>query len=282
MRASGTHQQPAGTFSDDSSLAFCLAEVICSAEWTTAGLAERFLQWYRTGYWSAHGTVFDIGIATREALSRIEAGLPPEEAGGRDEYSNGNGSLMRIAPLLFEYAGKSPEEKWPLCRSVSSVTHAHVRSVLCCAYFLEFAERLFRGMNPRQAYEALQKEWPAFLNTLNLPAAEWTWLQTLLQGDLAQWPEEEIRSSGYVVHTLQAAIWCLLRENSFAETVLQAVNLGDDTDTTGAVAGALAGLYYGAEAIPLEWLEVLARRGDIENLAARLANTLTKGEYPQE
>lgn len=72
MRASGTHQQPAGTFSDDSSLAFCLAEVMCSAEWTTAGLAERFLQWYRTGYWSAHGTVFDIGIATREALSRIE------------------------------------------------------------------------------------------------------------------------------------------------------------------------------------------------------------------
>ncbi|MCC3160337.1 ADP-ribosylglycohydrolase family protein [Hymenobacter sp. 15J16-1T3B] len=278
MRAYGTHNQPAGTWSDDASLTFCLAESLTKG-YDLGDLSRRFINWYEHAYWTPHGRVFDIGVATAEAIRRLERGTPPLHAGGSDEYSNGNGSLMRILPLVFYTRNLPVAERLQQTREVSSPTHAHPRSVLACFIYLEVARQLLLGADRQVAFDearhivvaaianepALLAEQHRFHRILQQPHGEYEILP------LAQYREDEISGSGYVLHTLEAALWGLLRYDTYAETVLAAVNLGDDTDTTGAVAGGLAGLYYGEQAIPPEWLQVLARRADIEDLAARLA-----------
>jgi ADP-ribosylglycohydrolase len=187
---------------------------------------------------------------------------------------------MRILPLVFITRFKPVAERFQLVREVSSVTHAHPRSVLGCFIYVEMARQLLLGLDKQAAYGAMQQEVNGYVKTIDdLPQDEVHRFHRILEnpyGDydiqpLTSYKVVEINSGGYVIHTLEAALWCLLRHNSFAETVLAAVNLGDDTDTTGAVTGGLAGLLYGEAAIPAEWLQALARRTDIEDLAARMA-----------
>ena len=270
MRSFGTHHQPAGTWSDDAALTFCLAEAL-AGQYAVQALAAHFVRWYRQGWWSAHQQVFDIGITTRQALQRLEQGVDPVQAGGREESSNGNGALMRILPLAF-YREQAPvAERFAQVHEVAALTHGHIRSTMACWLYLEMARHLRAGMNPAAAYAQLCQQAPAQFGACRVPAHEVERFERILSGHLATVPETDIASSGYVLHTLEAALWCLLRYTTYAETVLAAVNLGDDTDTTAAVAGGLAGLYYGEAAIPAEWLADLARRGDIEDLATRLA-----------
>ncbi|MBO0357864.1 ADP-ribosylglycohydrolase family protein [Hymenobacter sp. BT186] len=274
MRAYGTHNQPAGTWSDDASLTFCLAEAIADG-FTLRKLAHKCCRWYYEKLWTPHGAVFDIGITTREALYKFYTN--PEGsplAGGTDEYSNGNGALMRILPLAFYKPDAPLSSRFLLISDVSAITHGHVRSAIACFLYLEIARHLLAGLTPAAAYSQLCQDAPTQLQQLHLPAAEIQQFDYLLTGRVADLPEQLIRSGGYVMHTLEASLWCLLRYSTYAETVLAAVNLGDDTDTTGAVTGGLAGIYYGEAAIPPEWLAVLARRPDIENLAARTAAVL--------
>ncbi|KUG08797.1 ADP-ribosylglycohydrolase family protein [Solirubrum puertoriconensis] len=270
MRGFGTHHQPAGTWSDDASLTFCLAEAIVDG-FTVGLVAEYSCRWYFENFWTPHGSVFDIGITTREALRRLKADPDLILAGGTDEYSNGNGSLMRILPLVFYKPEKSLQCRFQLIADVSAITHGHIRSAVACFLYLEMAHHLRAGLTPQQAYSQLCAAAPGQLAQLNVPAKEVAQFDYLFTGNLADLPESIIRSGGYVMHTLEASLWCLLRYNTYAETVLAAVNLGDDTDTTGAVTGGLAGIYYGEAAIPPEWLQVLARRYNIEDLAARVA-----------
>lgn len=275
MRAYGTHHQPAGTWSDDASLTFCLAETIAEG-YSVRKLAQNSCRWYYDNFWTPHGRVFDIGITTREALYRFKTnpeGTPL--AGGTDEYSNGNGALMRILPLAFYQPDMPLESRFRLIFDASAITHGHIRSAVACFLYLEMARHLRAGHTPAEAYARLCAAAPAQLQQLNVPAREVEQFAYILTGNLADLPKQIIRSGGYVMHTLEAALWCLLRYDTYAETVLAAVNLGDDTDTTGAVTGGLAGLYYGEAAIPPEWLAVLARRADIEDLAARMANKLS-------
>lgn len=270
MRAYGTHHQPAGTWSDDASLTFCLAEAI-AAGFSVEKLANNCSRWYYQNFWTPHGMVFDIGIATREAIQRLKAGANPVLAGGRDEYSNGNGSLMRILPLAFYHEDAPLQERFQLIQEVSAITHGHIRSAVVCLLYLEMAAYLRAGLQPAAAYAQLCAAAPAKLSELNIPAREADHFNVILSGRLPDLPPQLIQSGGYVLHTLEAALWCLLRYETYPETVLAAVNLGDDTDTTGAVTGGLAGLYYGEAAIPADWLQVLARRPDIEDLARRMA-----------
>jgi ADP-ribosylglycohydrolase len=273
MRGYGTHHQPAGTWSDDASLTFCLAQAI--ADGFTVGLtAEYSCRWYYQNLWTPHGSVFDIGITTREALGRLKADSDLILAGGTDEYSNGNGSLMRILPLAFYQPDASLPERFQRIWEVSAITHGHIRAAVACFLYLEMARGLIAGLDPAAAYARLCEEASAQLLALNVSAKEADHFERILSGRLPDVHEKAISSGGYVMHTLEAALWCLLRYDSYPETVLAAVNLGDDTDTTGAVTGGLAGLYYGEQAIPPEWMQVLARRADIENLAARMANKL--------
>ncbi|RYD50819.1 MAG: ADP-ribosylglycohydrolase family protein [Sphingobacteriales bacterium] len=273
LRGYGSHHVPAGTWSDDASLTFCLAEVLTNG-FDVKSIAENFRKWLYENYWTPHGSVFDVGIATREAIHRYASGMAPELAGGMDEYDNGNGSLMRILPLVFYIHDKPIAERFALTKAVSSITHYHIRSVIGCFYYLEFARQLLASNDVRTIYQDLQATVPDALQSLGINPAEIAQYDRLLKGDIGALPESEIRSSGYVVHTLEASIWCLLTTNSYKDAVLKAVNLGEDTDTTGAVTGGLAGMLYGLQGIPESWCAQLARKADIEDLAARLAAQL--------
>jgi ADP-ribosylglycohydrolase len=288
MRAYGTHHQPAGTWSDDSSLTFCLAETLARpngliGEPDLQDFAHRSINWLHHAYWTATNETFDVGNATRAAIQRLQQGVAPTSAGPRSEYDNGNGALMRILPLVFHQTWQatdlSLDAAWALTEVVASVTHGHPRSTLGCFLYLLVARELTRGKDPQSAFEGARATAYAWLQTHAKGPVfyEWPKYANFLDGSLANSAEQDIQSTGYVVHTLEAALWCLLKHDTYAATVLAAVNLGDDTDTTGAVAGGLAGLAYSEAAIPGEWLEVLARRKDIEDLAARLVTTAESG-----
>lgn len=269
MKGFGTHNMPAGTFSDDSSLAFCLAEVL-TQDFSLVKIADNFSSWLNHNYWTATGHVFDIGMATREAIKRIDKSITPELAGGTDEQDNGNGSLMRILPLIFYTRDKTIEARYQLTKLVSSITHGHIRAVIACFYYLEFAKQLIEGNNKFEVYKNLKTLVIEYLVKLSVNSKEINLFDRLLKGNIYELKEENIYSSGYVLHTLEASIWCLLTTNDYKSATLKAVNLGLDTDTTGAVTGGLAGILYGFETIPHTWLEKLARRKDIEDLAERL------------
>ncbi|HEX8351199.1 MAG TPA: ADP-ribosylglycohydrolase family protein [Hymenobacter sp.] len=272
MRAYGTHHQPAGTWSDDASLTFCLAEAL-TENYSVRQLASNCLRWVEQGFWTPHGRVFDIGITTREALyqlTKLDKNASPM-VGGKDEISNGNGALMRILPLAFYRITDALQTRFQRIQEASAITHGHVRSAIACFLYLEMASYLRQGLGPQAAYAQLCKYAPAQMAELELAEKEINRFQRILDGTLPALPEPRIASSGYVVHTLEAALWCLLKHETYASTVLAAVNLGEDTDTTGAVVGGLAGIWYGERNIPKEWLEVLARRDDIEKLANRMA-----------
>lgn len=282
MREFGTHRQPKGTWSDDSALTFCLAEMLCNG-YNLNDLGKRFVDWKQHAYWTAHDNVFDIGIATSAAIYALSKGISPVLAGGNDDYSNGNGSLMRILPLLFYIKHKRVEERFIIIQEVSSLTHRHIRSVISCFIYLEIALAILEGDDKWIAYRRMQlsvnqylhdnpicsqKEIDVFHRLLSKPTSDDD-IKPIYEFD-----EHEIYSSGYVLHTLEASIWCLLKTDNYKDAVIKAVNLGNDTDTTAAVTGGLAGLLYSKESIPSEWLEVLARKNDIESLAQRLNDKL--------
>lgn len=286
MRAYGTHHQPAGTWSDDSAMAFCLAEALCSG-YTLNGIAGHFVLWFEEGFWSAHGEVFDVGIATSQAIWELKKGVSPLQSGNTAENSNGNGSLMRILPLVFYIRDMDMAERFQKVAEVSSITHAHVRSMVACFIYTEFALQLLLGLEKMQAYQNMQHSVNTFLKESGKCSAdELHRFHKILENPydpyqirpILDYSENEIGSSGYVVETLEASIWCFLKFDNFRDTVLKAVNLGADTDTTGCVAGGLAGLYYGRENIPGEWIEVLARKEEIVHLAERLHQAMVNNK----
>lgn len=266
----GSHHQPPGTWSDDSSLTFCLAEML-TGKYDLLRLAGLFVNWEQHAYWTAHGTVFDIGIATSHAIGRLANGVAPTEAGGFDEGDNGNGSLMRILPLALILEGLPIAKQFQLAKDVSSLTHAHIRSVLCCFIYLQIAIVIMRGSTITSAIKEANAVVNQFLDeTATCTNTERKVLSRILEGKLEELEESQISSSGYVVSTLEAALWCLLKTTNYNDAVLKAVNLGSDTDTVAAVTGGLAALYYKWNSIPGEWLQALAKRKEIEELADQL------------
>jgi ADP-ribosylglycohydrolase len=272
MSGYGSHNQPAGTWSDDTSLTLCLADAI-AGEGTGYSLlkktAENFLRWVEEGDFTAHGTVFDIGIATSKAIRNLRKGLPPTESGCAAVTENGNGSLMRIAPLVFYLTNKPEKERFDMTRAISSITHAHAWSVAACFIYLEYLRKLSADMDRDAAYTGLRGDFQdgsPYIGDSTLDK-----FSRILRGDIRTLSESAVRSGGFVIDTLEAAFWCFLTTDSYRDAVLKAVNLGDDTDTTAAVTGAMAGLAYGPDAIPADWLETLAGSGDIRRLAGAMA-----------
>lgn len=271
MTGYGSHNQPPGTWSDDSSLTFCLAEELTRG-YDLHAIGQSFRQWYFQGHWTAHGTAFDIGNTTYDALERLGIqGMAPDLAGGFSEFDNGNGSLMRILPLAFYTINLPIEERFARAKEVSSMTHAHFRSVMSCFLYLEFAHELMKGASPKEAHSALRTTAGEFFENKGYDKKEFGLFDRVLDSQFAKVSKSSIRGSGYVIHSLEASIWCLLNAASYEEAVLKAVNLGEDTDTTGAITGGLAGLYYGYENIPEAWLTTLARKEDIMELADKLS-----------
>lgn len=208
MRAFGVHHQPRGTWSDDSSMAFCiLASLIEKRTVDLNDIAQKFCLWYTESYMTPHGQVFDIGNTTLHTISNLLRGTPPENSGDTDEDANGNGSLMRTLPLVFALNNKTIEERFDIVAAVSKITHAHIRSVVSCFYYIEFALQLLKGKDKFLIYNELQNSISDFLKTKNISEKEINLFKRLLKQDISKCEESEIRSSGYVLHTLEASIW---------------------------------------------------------------------------
>jgi ADP-ribosyl-[dinitrogen reductase] hydrolase len=272
MRGFGTHRQPAGTWSDDSSLLLCSTESLIRHEFDTGDMGKRFVRWYQEEIWTPHGKTFDVGVATASALTRIANGMRAEVAGGDDQFSNGNGSLMRILPVSLRFADCPIKQAMDRVHRASALTHRHPRSQMACGLFTLVVRELLNGNNTSSSYDAGLSAFRKFYESDPWWSAEWDYFQLLLAGDLARRPESEIDSGGYVLNTLPASLWCLLTTQNFRDCVLKAVNLGGDTDTTGCVAGGLAGVAYGIKSIPPDWMRQLARRGDVDCLFREFAD----------
>lgn len=271
LTGGGAHDQPPGTWSDDSSLALCLTESLCDG-YSLADIGERFVRYLREGYWTPHGKAFGVGATTRRAIQALaKGGTHPENAGPRGENDNGNGALMRILPLAFTLRGLPFEERFKRTAQVTSLTHGHMRSIVASVIFVEVAMNLVEGRSPAEAFTRMRK---SVSKNLAAEGEVKTFDRILLDGDLAKLPERDIRSSGYVLDTLEAALWCLLTEDNYSATVLKAVNLGGDSDTVAAVAGGLAGIADGYKGIPKKWREKIARHAEIAALAERFFATL--------
>ncbi|WP_373528235.1 ADP-ribosylglycohydrolase family protein [Nostoc sp.] len=272
MLGYGTWNQPPGTWSDDSSLSFCLAECLCRG-YSLDAIANSFWRWYKEAYWTPRGDVFDIGQTTHTAIMRLKQGVVPHQAGGKVENSNGNGSLMRILPMAYCHRSLTLNELLARVHDVSAITHAHARSQMACGIYISIAVALLEGADIQTAYlqalQDIQKIYSVREFLLEKPH-----FGRVFSGEIAKLPVEEINSGGYVIDTLESSLWCLLNSSSYSEAVLKAVNLGGDTDTTAAVTGGLAGIYYGMENIPKQWMNQIARRQDIIYLAERFARAV--------
>jgi len=208
-----------------------------------------------------------VGLTTRDALIRIRDGVAAEQAGGRDEHSNGNGSLMRILPVALRFADEPIRSLVNRIGRASAITHGHERCRMACGYYAVVVKELLAGVQPR---EALKRSRDAFSQTF-AGNPELKQFQHIAE-DLHTKPEDWAVATGYVVHTLTASLWCLLTTNNYRDCVLKAVNLGGDTDTTGCVAGGLAGVAYGVGAVPQNWNHQLARQPDLDDLFNRFSD----------
>ena len=262
MREYGTHHQPRGTWSDDGSLLLCSADSLLTHEFDLQDMGERFARWMNEGLWTAYGEVFDIGRATAGALRRIAQGIPAVQAGDEDVDSNGNGSLMRILPVVLRFAAEPLELFADRVEQASAVTHGHARSRIACVFYGLVVRRLLLGRQSRAALDEARLEFRGRYGR----SSEFSHFRRILEEDLVILPKDEVLSTGYVLDTLRASLWCLLTTSTFPECVLTAVNLGGDTDTTGCVAGGLAGVAYGVTALPPDWIGQLARKGDVDCL----------------
>ena len=275
MRAYGTYNQPAGTWSDDSSMAFCIAENLAQG-YNLQQIAIYFINWKYHNYWTPHGELFDIGNQTSSAIGKLKNIIADGQGqtlvglSSDDPMNNGNGSLMRCIPLLFLVEGKSSHEQFRIIREVSALTHGHIRSAIACYFYLLMAEQILKGKEKKSAYLAACQQVKLWMQDQRISTAEQEAFAKVLGGEIHLEQEENIQSSGYVMHSLEASLWCFLNYGDYASAVLAAVNLGKDTDTTAAITGGLAGLYYGLDLIPEDWINTIARLEDIYELADRV------------
>lgn len=276
MTEYGTHHQPIGTWSDDSSLTFCLAESL-SKSYDLADMAKKFISWKNDDYWTATGYVFDIGITTYKAISELEKIISNNDFAllktlreDASEFDNGNGSLMRILPLLFYIKNKPLEEQFDIVWEVSALTHKHIRAAMSCFIYLKLAEHLLNGEKKEQAYEMMRNNVAQLWQKINFEKLEQQHFKRIISQHILETKREDLKSGGYVIETLEASLWCFMNENDYKSTVLSVINLGHDTDTTGAIVGGLAGLYYGVATIPENWLSVLKKLDDIISLGNKL------------
>ncbi|MDR6560132.1 MULTISPECIES: ADP-ribosylglycohydrolase family protein [unclassified Arcicella] len=270
MREYGTHHQPAGTWSDDTSMSLCLAEQLIEG-YDIEQLAKRLCDWYQFNVWTPREVVFDVGVATRNAIDKILKGVSPYQSGECDDYSNGNGSLMRILPLAFYLKNKPIDQRFCMVKEVSSITHAHVRTIIGCFFAVEFVINLLKEENKFEAYYETQNTVRDYLHLIQIKNSEIELYNRILFDDIFHLAQEEIFSSGYILHTLEASLWTFLTTDNFHDAVLKGINLGGDTDTIGSVTGGMAGLYYGFDQIPAEWINQLARKEDILALSNRFS-----------
>ncbi len=258
MVGGGPFRLKLGQWTDDTSMALCLAaSLVEQKRFDALDQVTRYVQWWRSGYMSSTGHCFDIGNATSSALYRFEQTQNPF-SGSTHSQSAGNGSIMRLAPVPMAFF-RSPEETEFYSVESSRTTHGAKTCLDACRLF---GAQLHRALAGQSKEDIL---FGGCLGELDTPE-----IQEIAQGKYTHKTSAQIMGSGYVVKSLEAALWCFYTTNTFEEAVLKAANLGDDADTTAAVVGQVAGAFYGVGGIPTHWLEILAMRKEIEALALQL------------
>ena len=279
MRGNGTFNLPAGSWTDDSSLTLALLDSICeTGSLDLKHIMNNFVDWLDKGAFTPYEYSFDIGDGTIRAITAYKHKGKPRQCGGTSEWNNGNGSLMRILPACLYCYRKGLDDKEAIrqIHAVGSLTHAHIRSNIACGFYYFMICEVLNGKN--KLIEGIQEGLNhgfAFYEKVLADHENLLYYNRIR--DLEQFantPEDKIKSSGYVVDTLEASIWSLITTNSFEEALLKAVNLGNDSDTVGAISGGLAALYYGYEAIPTQWIQEIKKREWIEQLCEKAANQL--------
>ena len=245
-----------GQWTDDTSMALCLADSLLDRGGVDPrDLMERFCKWHKRGHNSVTGICFDIGETTKAALRSFRAtGVPL--SGSTDPDTAGNGSIMRLSPVAIRW-WRDPAKAIDAARLQSRTTHGAVQAVEACALFAELLVEAIAG-RPKESVLG-SREWDGDPGIAKVAAGSWLTKE-----------RAAISSSGYVVHTLEAALWCVGRTDSVADALVLAANLGDDADTVGAVTGQLAGALWGVSGVPAAWLDRLSWRERMESLAEHL------------
>jgi ADP-ribosyl-[dinitrogen reductase] hydrolase len=268
MVGGGPFNLKPGQWTDDTSMALCLAESLLHKKgFDPRDQMGRYLNWWKWGYLSSTGDCFDIGMTVRQALATFETTGDPF-AGSTDPRSAGNGSMMRLAPVVLFYF-PDPENIRAYTLQSSRTTHAAQEALECCLVLAQAISNALRG-EPKD--DVLR------LSSAGLSAPK---VIAIAHGEYRSKSTTEINGTGYAVASLEAALWCFHHTDSFAEAVLGAANLGDDADTTAAIVGQLAGAYYGAQAIPADWTNKLWLQDEIEGIAdALLSASAHPGQAP--
>ena len=270
MREFGTWHQPVGTWSDDTSLTIATMESIARLQSIDyADIMNNFSQWYFQSKFTANNETFDCGNTTSFALRNFANQTPPLLCGLSDEKSNGNGSLMRILPVaVYFYClyDDLNDEAMDIIHNISSLTHAHPRCLIACGIYSMIAVQILKGLSLRDAIFTGIDNAKNFYSNNPIFIQQLKFYSRLFDKNFADLPEDEIESTGYVVSTLEAVIWCLLNTDNYKSLVLKAVNLGGDTDTIAAIASGIAGIYYGLNDIPKDWLDSLKNKPCLEKI----------------
>lgn len=265
MVGGGTFNLKAGQWTDDTSMALCLAESLIERHgFDPVDQLERYWRWYQEGYLSSTGACFDIGNTTAQSLQKFHRERQPY-SGPTAPQTAGNGSLMRLAPVPMA-CYRNPQQAIRYSADSSRTTHGAPAAVDACRYF---AGLLIGAFNNVHKSELLRARFTPVANswTENPLHPE---IDAIAAGSFRQKMPPQIRGSGYVVHTLEAVLWAFEKTETFRDGALLVVNLGEDADTTGAVYGQLAGAYYGAAAIPEAWRNKLTMKDYIHEQAMHL------------
>ena len=268
----GTYNMPPGTWSDDSSMALATLDSIREKGGIDySDIMERFVRWNAYGEYTPARKAFDQGITSVEAICNYMRDKDYMTCGKTGEWANGNGALMRIMPVCLYAYEKVLAKEWGVRHAlecvhrISALTHNHLRAKMACGIYYFMVSSIIEGNGT--LLDRLQKGVDDAIKFYhgdienNVELAYYKRLFHL--GEFAKCSEEEIKSTGYVVDSLEAAIWSLLTTDSVEKALLRAVNLGDDADTVGAIAGGLAGLYYGYDSVPKEWREQIIKEQEI-------------------
>ena len=267
-RSGGPHRLNPGEWTDDTSMALALADSI-KVGWNLNDQAERYVEWMKQGKYSVNGRCFDIGITTSRALHTFMESRDATQSGGRSESASGNGSIMRLAPVPIRYHGLYPStipELARLAEESSVTTHASEQCLSACRYMALVLSALIHG---EDRTTVLSPHWKPLVELNGIKPLH-PLILAVAQGSFREKHPPAISGSGWVVQSLEAALWAFHDAESFEEAVLKGVNLGDDADTTGAVCGQLAGAFWGESGIPVALREGLARYDMVDTALAGL------------
>ena len=279
MTGYGTYNLPKGSWSDDSSMTLCLAESIGRLKGIDyEDVMKNFVSWFDKEKFTPDGKLFDIGMTCRKSILNFMDKTPALECGQKSEWDNGNGSLMRISPLplyLFQQFGAdtmSKEEAFELIHNISRLTHGHKISLIGCDIYCAVMIEILNGTKKEELLPKALPKIGEYVRHNPHYAPSLAKYDRITHLSFAGLSEDKIKSSGYVVDTLEAALWCFLTTENYRDCVLKAVNLGSDTDTVACVAGSITGLYYGE--IPEAWINTVRNKKFVDKVIEKFTNAI--------